>query len=120
MDDDEIINAKITSTHLGFEDHGMFSFMLSMQWDGTGQGFGGYRLDRYDHAQKCSVGTASGMDIIIGILNAVGVEKWEDLEGKYCRIKRAKGMIQAVGHITDGKWFDMREFAERIKSAASA
>ena len=33
-------NAKITSTHLGQEDHGIFTAWLQLDYGGSGQGFG--------------------------------------------------------------------------------
>ena len=38
-------NARITSTMLGIEDHGILTCMLHLQQEGCGQAFGGYRLD---------------------------------------------------------------------------
>ncbi len=99
---DEILNARIESTHLGLEDHGIFTFMLMMKFsESSGQGFGGYALPP----------NAASMNIIAGIIKAVGVEKWEDLRGKYCRVKRDNGLLRAVGHIVEDRWMDMRNFA---------
>lgn len=38
-------NAKIKSTMLGYEDHGILTCYLILDQAGSGQGFGGYRLD---------------------------------------------------------------------------
>jgi hypothetical protein len=78
--------AKITSTSLGWEDHGIFTVWLNLDYGGSGQGAGGYALDQplRDKNDKFikRTGTASGMDFIIGIIRACGVEKWEDVEGR--------------------------------------
>jgi len=88
---------RIKSTMLGFEDHGIFSFMIYFDFGGSGQGFGGYCLDKpkfKDGEEKGFLGrfgTAGGCDLIMKILRAVGVEKWEDLVGKECWVFKGKG-----------------------------
>ena len=45
----EILNAQITNVSLGYEDHGILTFGLSLNIaDGTSCTFGGYALDEYD------------------------------------------------------------------------
>ena len=73
---------KIESTMLGVEDHGIMSFYLMFNFGGSGQGFGGYSLDDYDKNEEQRIGTAAGLDLIMGILKACGVGKWEDIKGK--------------------------------------
>lgn len=111
---DEIENGQIKSTHLGEGGHRIFTFMLDIEFgESSGQGFGGYALDGWQESAQRRVGTAIGMDIIKGVMRAVGVEKWEDLKGSYCRVKRDESrMIRAIGHITDNKWFDMRDIKQ--------
>ncbi len=75
---------KIESTMLGFEDHGIMSFWLTLDFGGSGQGFGGY----------CLGGTFTH-DVLTGILEAVGVEKWEDLKGKPVWVRREDGSTGA-------------------------
>lgn len=78
--------AKITKTMLGYEDHGIFTAWLDLSYGSSGQGAGGYSLDTpiQDENDKFlgRVGTASGMDFIIGIIEACGVQKWEDVAGR--------------------------------------
>ena len=69
-------NAKVISTHLGYEDHGILTFYLYLDYGGTSQGAGGIAL---------SGGTPTKfMDfrILSDILGTVGVEHWEDLRGR--------------------------------------
>lgn len=97
-------NAKISSTMLGYEDHGLLSCWLYLEQPGCGQGFGGYRLDgpgKKDHA-------ACGF-WVRRILETVGVEKWEELKGKYIRVEGHQGGIEAIGHLLEDKWFRPRE-----------
>lgn len=114
----ETKNAKITSTMLGIEDHGIFSFMLHLDYGGSGQGAGGYALDApidKDGVFLGRVGTASGMSLIIEILKIVGVDKWEDLKGKLIRVKAEQHKVYAVGHYLNDKWLDFEVFWKEIK-----
>jgi len=90
----EIKNAKIESTQLGKEDHGIPTCFITLDYGSAGQGFGGYDLRYY------------GIEMIIRILEVVDVEKWEDLVGKYVRVKIEDGLIQAIGHITKDSWYN--------------
>ena len=74
--------AKITKTALGYEDHGIFTAWLSLDYGGGGQGAGGYALDEYDEPKKRRVGHKCGMDFIIGVLAACGVDSWEKVAGR--------------------------------------
>lgn len=88
----EIRNARITKTMLGFEDHGLFTFMIDMYY-GTNeaQGYGGY------------TDTPAGMlETIKEILKVTGVEKWEDLKGQYVRVYISDGFIRSIGKILEG------------------
>lgn len=97
----EVINAKIESTMLGFEDHGLFTFWLRLDYGGGGQGFGGYVL-----------GKSYTTDIITGILKTVGVDNWEDLKGQHIRVEKGigfNGIILRIGHFLEDKWFDPKK-----------
>ncbi len=95
----EIENAKIESTTLtSNEGHGIPSCMLHLDYgDSRHQGFGGYDLRHY------------GIDMIVRILDTVGVEHWEDLTGKYIRAEIKDGLIIAIGHITEDQWYYPKE-----------
>lgn len=104
----EIINAQITSTMLGIEDHGIMTFSLGVKWQGCGQSFGGYTLD----GKGGEIGHAKSIIAIRRVIETVGVEKWEDIKGKYVRLKKVDnfGPIIAIGNIIDDKWFSLEEF----------
>lgn len=78
--------AKITGTMLGYEDHGILTCMLTVEYGGgSGQGIGGYCLDtpvKDDGRFVCRVGTAYGMEFVARVLRACGVDKWEDVKGR--------------------------------------
>lgn len=108
----EIVNAKITGTMLGFEDHGIMTFFVYLEWDGAGVGFGGYGLDEYNPELKKRVGVGMSLDLLKEIMEVVGVEKWEDLKGKYCRVESGgwgESAI-AIGNLLKDKWINPKEF----------
>lgn len=104
----EIKNAKITSTMLGVEDHGILTCFLHLDYGGTGQGFGGWTFDHpIGRAEtfKGREGTAWGMEFIRRILDLLEVESWEKIPGNHCRVKADWGKVHSIGHITKDKWF---------------
>lgn len=106
-------NALISGTHLGFEDHGILTFSLSLDFGGTGQGFGGLGLSHEDKNGNTVIETKVG-EIIFAILKTVGAETWEQLKFKYVRagIDRESGLIRAIMHITDDdRVFDTMSFS---------
>lgn len=74
--------AKIESTFLGVEDHGIFTAMLNVNYGGSGQGIGGYSLDDYDPERKTRIGTAFGAEFIKRVLGVCGVSEWEKVKGR--------------------------------------
>jgi hypothetical protein len=114
----EIENARITDTMLGIEDHGILSFMLTLDYGGAGQGFGGYTLDEWSEIHKARIGHAFGSQVILEILRVVGVEKWEGLVGKYVRVEHDHTKVCRIGNILRDVWFDPKatwdEVAARV------
>jgi hypothetical protein len=94
------VNAVITKTMLGFEDHGIMTFWLHLSWSGSGQGCGGYCID----------GTKKGIGVIMEILKVVGVDKWEDLKGNHIRARQSLEKVHAIGNILEDKWLDFGEY----------
>lgn len=76
MSDLEAVNAKITSTFLGIEDHGIFTFMLYLDYGHSSQAAGTLCLGG---TSGCHARTG---DILRAILEVVGVDSWEKLPGK--------------------------------------
>ena len=106
----EIIkNAQIDGTMLGLEHHGIFTCYLYLDYgDSSHQGFGGY-----------VIGGEFGIEFLRRILEVVDVEKWEELEGKYIRVRLSGegagwgNKIEAIGHITKDEWFSPKELAKK-------
>ena len=108
----EIKNAKIRSTMLGVEDHGIFTFVLNLDYGGSGQGFGTFCLDeplKKDGKFLGRVGTAVGMDAIMKVLDVIGVGSWEKLPGQVLRAESDMCQIYRIGHFMKDEWFDIKE-----------
>ena len=112
----EIKNAIIHSTMLGREDHGIMTFMIYIGADSFNCCVGGYCLDEFDSATQTRVFRAESMEAISKILEVVGVDKWEDLPGKYIRIEYngLGSTVTKIGNIIEEKWFDLKEFFGKI------
>lgn len=114
-----IRNAKITSTMLGVEDHGIMTFFLTVEWQGGGVGIGGYALDGPDPANKdagfgakARVGYGHGYQAIRRVLEIVGVDTWEKLRGQYCRIDDdgPGARVSKIGNLMKDEWFDLATY----------
>ena len=76
-----VILGQIERTNLGYEEHGIFTAWVHVTGDSWGQGFGGYCLAG-PSKEDTPEGTAYGLDVIIRILETVGVKQWENLIGR--------------------------------------
>ena len=105
-------NAKITSVSLSMADHGCLTFMVYLEGGGWGCGYGGYCIGTgYLGADEFKASNGYGLEAMMRIMDTVGVEKWEDLPGKYVRVK-TEGFngIDIIGNLIKDKWFNIREF----------
>lgn len=96
----EIKNAIIQDTMLGFEDHGIFTCMIYLDYGGSVQGYGGY-----------SLGGEFTNQVIKGILKALDVDIWESLKGVHVRVEKEgsyNGKILRIGHFLEEKWFSFK------------
>ena len=101
-------NAKIVSTMLGREDHGIFTFMLNLRYNGgSGQGAGGICLGGDKVDSICG-------PMIARILEVVGVMTWEELPGQPIRVKAEQAKVHAIGHYLDDKWINFAAFAKGL------
>lgn len=100
-----IQNAVITDVSLSIADHGCLSGWLNLNYGGSGQGFGGYSLYSVGVFNRNKGGNFAGL-FITRILEVVGVEKWEDLKGKPCRVDAEHNGVKRLGHFIEEKWFD--------------
>lgn len=111
----EIQNAIITGVTISMADHGCLTFGLILRSEGWGCTYGGYCIGHGYLGADHFDGSAKGLEAMMRIMDTVGVERWEDLEGKYIRveIKNWGDSISKIGHITKNKWFDIKEFFKK-------
>lgn len=112
--EEKIENVQITKASISMADHGCLTFMLYLQGDGWGCGFGGYAIGHgYLGADKFTATNGHGLEAMMRIMDTIGVEKWEDLNGKAirCKIRRTgSGGVDEIGNLIKNKWFNIREF----------
>ena len=109
-----IENALITNVDLSMADHGCLTLVMTLEGSGWGVVYGGYCLGKgYLGADDDFFdGSAAGMEYLMRIMDTVGVEKFQDLKGKYVRVA-AKGWgnpVKIIGNIINDKWFDAETF----------
>jgi len=109
--------AKITNTMLGYEDHGIFTAQLTLDYGGSGQGAGGYSLDQPTADKGDREGTGYGLDHIIKMLRVVGVDTWEKMNGRdvYALIEESWGTVHGLAnkfHPTQN-YFIFKDHAEK-------
>jgi len=107
----KIENARIISTMLGAEDHGIFTASLILEGDGWQCAFGGAALDKPSKdrtREPFRVGCAYGCEYIRRLLEVLEVPSWEKLAGALVRVRSGGigGRIHAVGHIIKDRWFN--------------
>ena len=109
-----IENALIENVDLSMADHGCFTLSMTLHGSGWGVVYGGYRLGKgYLGADDDFFdGSAAGMEYLMRIMDTVGVEKFQDLKGKYIRVA-TKGWgdtVKIIGNILKDQWFDAETF----------
>ena len=113
----EIINVKISKPRLYIEDHGCLTFDFVIKGSGFGCCFGGYKIGG-KHSDGSYDACESGLISIMKIMDVVGVDCWEDLDGKYCRVvdPGLGGCVTKIGNLIDNKWFDIKKFFEEANN----
>lgn len=108
-----IKNAFITNVDLSMADHGCLTLAMTLEGGGWGVVYGGYCLGKgYLGADDDFFdGSASGMEYLMRIMDTVGVEKFQDLKGKYVRVAtKCCDTVKIIGNIIKDKWFDAETF----------
>ena len=116
----EIENCRITNVSISMADYCSLVFWVTVEGSGWGCSLGGFKIASGMLGAKTEdfkAETGNGLVAIMRIMDTVGVERWEDLVGKYCRVK-ADGLgsrITCIGNIIRDKWFDVGEFFKNYK-----
>lgn len=107
----EIKNAKIKSVSISMADHGCLTFWLNLKLPGGFCGYGGYCIGHGYLGSENFDATDKGLTAMMKIMDTIGVEKWEDLADKYCRVKTDGwgSSISTIGNIMEDRWFDLEE-----------
>lgn len=109
-----IKNALIKNIDLSMTDHGCLTLAMTLEGGGWGVVYGGYCLGKgYLGADDDFFdGNAAGMEYLMRIMDTVGVEKFQDLKGKYVRValKGWGSSVKIIGNIINDKWFDAETF----------
>lgn len=116
----ETKNAIITSASLTSEDHGCLSGWLSLDYGGSGQGFGGFALYLPKAFKNHRLtGPNYAGHFIWRVMEVAGVGRWDQLVGKTIRVKAEHGKVHAIGHIVKDDWFEPSKDFERMEREAA-
>ena len=107
-----IENAIIKSVDLSMADHGCLTLSMTLEGAGWGCRFGNRVLGFGFLGADTFSGTPKGIEYIMRIMDTVGVERFNDLKGKYIRVASDSwgGKIEAIGNILEDKWFNEEDF----------
>lgn len=107
-----IENALITKVDLSMADHDCLTLAMVLDGGSWGTVYGGYCLGHGYLGSDDFSGSARGLESIMRIMDVVGVERFQDLKGKYIRVavKGGSSPVKIIGNILNDKWFDTETF----------
>lgn len=118
-----ISNAIVESATIQLDHSCFLCVWLSLDYCGSGQGFGGHVLGGVsdvsagDHRNQPNLAA----EAIVRIMEVCGVDKWKNIPGKTIRVKRTTdglgGDIIAIGHIVKDIWYDPKKTFSEWKLA---
>ena len=108
----EIRNALITNVSLTMEDHGVLCYYLTLDMGGAGCSYGGRVIGKGYLGADTFEGFSKGTEALMRIMDVVGVERWEDIKGKYVRVvdNGLGNVVDKIGNIIYDKWFSQKDF----------
>jgi len=104
MENVQAKNAIIESAEITNDDHGLLTAWITLNYGGSGQGFGGYALylpKAFAHHELLS----HAGHFIWRVMEVAGVQKWSQLKGKTVRVRATRSGVDAIGHIVNDDWF---------------
>lgn len=113
----DINNAEIKDVDLSMADHSVLTLEMTLEGNGWGVVYGGYVLGHGYLGAKEFDGSAKGLESIMRIMDVVGVERFNDIQGKYIRVatKGWGSSVKIIGNLIKDKWFDIDEFFKEDK-----
>lgn len=113
----ETRNALIESASLNMSD-GFLTVWLTLDYGGTGQGFGGYILYApRDWKHHNPSGPNYAGHFIARVMEIADVRDWDRVAGKTIRVRGNHGGVQAIGHIVKDDWFAPQADFEKMQPA---
>lgn len=115
----EKILGRITDTFLGREDHGIFTFGLTIDFGSATQVLGTYCLSYNPNGEETHYHPLIG-EAIDKICTAVGVRCWEELKGKIVFVERDPDTkmldsIEAPPFVRHGPAYNIKEHLGSIE-----
>lgn len=112
----EIKNAVIERAEITTGDRGFLDCWLTLDYGGSGQGFGGWTLYLPKSFAHHKIMSVAGHHIY-RIMEIADVEDWSKLPGKTIRVEVSMGRIEGIGHIVKNDWYHPRRDFEAITKA---
>ncbi len=110
----EIRNAVIESAEITTAEPGFLDCWITLDYGGSGQGFGGWMLylpkSWTDHKIEGPAG-----HWIVRCMEVAQVTKWSDMKGRTVRVKATHYGVSAIGHIVKDDWFCPEEDFKALK-----
>lgn len=100
----ELKNARVKRARLGYEDHGLLTYALDLDFDGTMQSYGNLLFSNRKEGVK--VANAFGGQMIMSTLDLLEVRTWDQVSGSVCRALCDWSMIYAIGHFQKDLWLE--------------
>jgi hypothetical protein len=118
----EIKNAIIEAARIDTADRDLLDAWLTLDYGGSGQGFGGYTL-YLPKSYKNHGGPNYAGHFLYRVMQVAGVTDWSKVVGRSIRVRATRTGVEAIGHIIKDDWFCPREDflemeSEYLKGAA--
>ena len=112
----EIKNAIIESATITNDDHGLLTSWLTLDYGGSGQGFGGFALYLPDLFKNHRKQDSYCGHFIWKVMEIADVNEWGKLKGKPIRVKSEHSKVYGIGHFIKDNWFYPEKDFEKIRA----